>query len=104
MRSLAHLGGIFSNGFDNNYLLTIGFGDLDELVQVKYAPNGDIWATFVKEMCIHTLSTNCTWDYKAHDSSVFQGVTGRLVHRAPSVADGGGDQSAPVPDATLNAE
>ncbi len=75
---------LFANGFDNNYLLTIGFGDLDELVQVKYAPNGDIWATFVKEMCTNTLSSNCTWDYAAHANSVFQSALGRLVHRPVS--------------------
>ena len=85
---------LFSNGFDNNYLLTIGFGDLDELVQVKYAPNGDIWATFVKEMCVNTVSTNCTWDYAAHANSVFQGATGRLVHRTPSTAAAGADSGA----------
>ncbi len=86
---------LFPQGFDNNYHLTIGFGDLDELVQVKYAPNGDIWATFVKEMCIHTVSTNCTWDYKAHANSVFQGATGRLVHHSPVTAEGGTDAGAP---------
>jgi hypothetical protein len=73
---------LFSNGFDNNYLLTIGFGDLDEMVQVKYAPNGDVWATFVEEMCVNTVSSNCSWDYAAHANSVFQGTAGRLVHRA----------------------
>ncbi|HEX4446159.1 MAG TPA: sialidase family protein [Polyangiaceae bacterium] len=86
---------LFSNGFDNNYLLTIGFGDLDEMVQVKYAPNGDVWATFVKEMCASTLSSNCSWDYAAHANSVFQGATGRLVHRAPSPATGGDASSTP---------
>ena len=79
---------LFTNGFDNNYLLTIGFGDLDELVQVKYAPNGDIWSTFVEEMCVNTISSMCSWDYAGHDNSVFQGTTGRLVHRASA---GGGD-------------
>jgi hypothetical protein len=83
---------LFSNGFDNNYLLTIGFGDLDELVQVRYAPNGDIWATFVKEMCVNALSSNCSWDYAAHANSVFQSAAGRLVHRATSA-----DASATVP-------
>lgn len=73
---------LFTNGFDNDYLLTLGFGDLDEMVQVKYAPNGDIWATFVEEMCVNTVSSNCSWDYAAHASSVFQGTAGRLVHRA----------------------
>ncbi len=92
---------LFPNGFDNNYLLTIGFGDLDEMVEVKYAPNGDIWATFVKEMCINTVSTNCTWDYAAHANSVFQSAAGRLVHHAPSTGGAGGDAAADVaPDAS----
>ncbi len=80
---------LFSNGFDNNYLLTIGFGDLDEAVQVKYAPGGDIWATFVKEMCVNTVTSNCTWDYAAHANSVFQGAAGRLVHQAVMDDDAG---------------
>jgi hypothetical protein len=80
---------LFANGFDNDYLLTIGFGDLDEMVEVKYAPNGDIWSTFVKEMCPGTVSTNCTWDYAGHANSVFQGSAGRLVHRsAPATMAG----------------
>jgi hypothetical protein len=88
---------LFSNGFDNNYLLTIGFGDLDELVQVKYAPGGDIWATFVKEMCVNTVTSNCTWDYAAHANSVFQGAAGRLVHQVVTdddASEGGVPSSA----------
>ena len=47
-------------------------------------------ATFVKEMCASTISTNCgSWDYAGHASSVFQGSAGRLVHRAGSTPAGG---------------
>ena len=53
-----------------------------------------IWATFVKEMCVNTVSTNCSWDYAAHANSVFQGATGRLVHRTPSTAAAGADSGA----------
>jgi len=56
-------------------------GDLDEFIQVKYAPNGDIWSSFVQEMCVNLNTAACTWDYAAHANSVLQGVTGRLVHR-----------------------
>lgn len=71
---------LFPGGFDNNYAASLSGGDLDEFVQVKYAPDGDIWASFLKEMCPGAKSTHCTWDYAAHANSVFQGAVGRLVH------------------------
>jgi len=70
----------FANGFDNDYAASLSGGDLDELVQVKYAPSGDIWASFLKEMCVSLNTSKCSWDYAAHASSVFQGAVGRLVH------------------------
>jgi len=54
--------------------------DLVEFVQVKYAPSGDIWASFVKEMCPGEKTSACTWDYALHANSVFQGAVGRLAH------------------------
>jgi hypothetical protein len=57
-------------------------GDLDELVQVKYAPDGDVWASFLKEMCPGLTQSKCSWDYAAHANSMFQGAVGRLVHPA----------------------
>jgi hypothetical protein len=71
---------LFANGFDNNYANSLTGGDLDEFVQVKYAPNGDIWASFLEEMCAAGNSSNCSWDYAAHANSMFQGAVGRLVH------------------------
>jgi hypothetical protein len=71
---------LFPGGFDNNYAASLSGGDLDEFVQVKYAPDGDIWASFLKEMCPGAKSSHCTWDYAAHANSVFQGAVGRLVH------------------------
>jgi hypothetical protein len=71
---------LFPSGFDNNYANSVSGGDLDEFVQVKYAPNGDIWASFLKEMCPGASASKCTWDYAAHAKSIFQGAVGRLVH------------------------
>ncbi len=72
---------LFPNGFDNNYGAVLFGGDLDEFIQVKYAPNGDIWSSFIQEMCVNLNTAACTWDYAAHANSVFQGATGRIVHR-----------------------
>jgi hypothetical protein len=71
---------LFSSGFDNNYAASLSGGDLDELVQVKYAPSGDVWASFLKEMCVKLNTNHCSWNYGAHANSVFQGAIGRLVH------------------------
>ena len=71
---------LFSSGFDNNYGASLSGGDLDEIVQVKYAPGGDVWASFLKEMCPKLNTSNCSWDYAAHANSIFQGALGRLVH------------------------
>ncbi len=71
---------LFTAGFDTGYAEGTT-GDLVEFVQVKYAPSGDIWASFVKEMCPGEKTSACSWDYAAHANSVFQGAVGRLVHR-----------------------
>jgi hypothetical protein len=71
---------LFANGFDNNYGASLSGGDLDEFVQVKYAPDGDVWASFLKEMCPGLNQSDCSWDYAAHANSMFQGAAGRLVH------------------------
>lgn len=74
---------LFSNGFESGYhVYYFNTGDGVEFVQVKYAPNGDIWAAFVKNMCPGGPDAGaCTWDYAAHANSMFQGAVGRLVHR-----------------------
>ena len=43
----------------------------------------------MKEMCVNTVTSNCTWDYAAHANSVFQGAAGRLVHQAVMDDDAG---------------
>ncbi len=70
---------LFTDGFDPGYAQGTT-ADLVEFVQVKYAPNGDIWGSFVKEMCPGEKTTSCQWDYAAHANSVFQGAVGRIVH------------------------
>jgi hypothetical protein len=65
----------FASGYDVNYFSNGGLGV--EFVTVKYAPNGDIWAAFVKDMC---PNGTCTWDLGRHANSRFQGAAGRLVH------------------------
>jgi hypothetical protein len=75
-------GPLFSGGFDIGYISpsgAIATGDLVEIVQVKYAPNGDIWGVFVKDMCEGT--SGCSWDMAAHADSAYQGAVGRIVHR-----------------------
>ncbi len=77
----------FTNGFDNDYGASLTGGDLDEFVQVKYAPSGDVWVSFLKEMCPELQIGNCSWDYAGHANSVFQGAAGRLVHPAAGKSD-----------------
>lgn len=78
----APLGPLFRGGFDVGYGLDIlAGGDLVEITQVKYAPNGDIWAAFVKDMCHGANDEQCDWDRAANTGSVYQGAVGRLVHR-----------------------
>ncbi len=74
---------LYGFGFESGYsLYYFNTGDGHEFVQVKYAPNGDIWAAFVKNMCPGGPDAgNCTWDFEANASSMFQGAVGRLVHR-----------------------
>ena len=53
-----------------------------EIVQLRYAPSGDLWAAFVKDMCPGLGSAGkCEWDLATHAMSPYQGVIGRLVHR-----------------------
>jgi hypothetical protein len=73
---------LYPNGFLSGYDITYfsNGGDGVEFVTVKYSPAGDIWASFVKDMC-GSDTTACTWDYAAHANSRFQGAAGLLVHR-----------------------
>jgi hypothetical protein len=73
---------LFGNTFDIGYAGVLSGGDLVEIVQVRYAPNGDIWAAFVEDMCPGQGSSGtCNWDLTKHAKSPYQGVVGRFVHR-----------------------
>jgi hypothetical protein len=65
--------------FDVGYLWMFLGGDLNEIVQVRYAPNGDLVTAFTQDMC---PLDNCRadWDFTAHAKSKWQAVLGRLVH------------------------
>jgi hypothetical protein len=78
---------LFPNGFLSGYDITYfsNGGDGVEFVTVKYSPAGDIWASFVKDMCGND-TTACTWDYAAHASSRFQGAAGLLAHSIEPVS------------------
>lgn len=76
----SRVGPLFKGGFDVGLDLLTSGGDLVEMVQVKYAPNGDIWAAFVKDMC-PGHQQGCDWDKQTHANAQFQGAFARLVHR-----------------------
>jgi hypothetical protein len=73
---------LYPDGFVSGYDLSYfdNGGDGVEFVQVKYAPSGDVWASFVKDMCKNPTN-GCSWNYAAHANSRFQGAAGLLVHR-----------------------
>lgn len=73
---------LFKGGFDMGYNEVLQGGDLIEIAQIRYAPNGDLWAGFVQDMCPGSGNRGeCTWDKAAHADSPYQGVAGRVVHR-----------------------
>jgi hypothetical protein len=69
--------------FDVGYARLFNGGELHEIVKPAYAPNGDIWASFARDMCLGLgMETDrCSWDVPAHGNSYYQGAVGRLVHR-----------------------
>lgn len=69
---------LYPIGFDPGYLGMFLGGDLNEIVQVRYGPNGDIFATFNKNMCPDYIT--CTWDITEKAQSQLQGVMGRMIH------------------------
>lgn len=73
---------LYPEGWQSGYDLTYfdNGGDEITLIQVEYGPEGDVWASFVKDMCPRGDRSACTWDYNAHAESRFQGALGRLVH------------------------
>ncbi len=72
---------LYGKGFDPGYLdMVLRGGDLNEIVQVRYTPAGDIVASFCKHMR-RGADTPGGWDYPSHANSRLQGVVGRMVHR-----------------------
>jgi hypothetical protein len=67
---------LYRYGFNVGYLGMWRGGDLNEIVQVRYAPDGNVWATFCKRMPPFSPG----WDCKSHAGSKLQAVIGRLVH------------------------
>lgn len=69
--------------FDVGYARLFNGGELHEIVKLAYAPNGDIWASFARDMCfgLGMETDRCSWDVAAHGNSYYQGAVGRLVHR-----------------------
>ena len=57
-------------------------GDLNEYLQVKYAPNGDIYGSFCKRMR-RGAGKPGGWHFAAHAGSRLQGVLGRMTQGLP---------------------
>lgn len=73
---------LHADGFDVGYATVLSGGDLVEIVQVRYAPNGDIWAAFSADMCPGTAANDACgdWDPAAHLDARFQGAIARIAH------------------------
>jgi hypothetical protein len=73
---------LFPKGFDSNYIGMFLGGDLAELTQIQYAANGDLFVSFVQDMCPGGLTTtsNCKWDFQAHNKSRYRALLGHLTH------------------------
>lgn len=71
---------LFADGFDLGYADVLTGGDLLEIIQVKYAPDGDIWTSFGVDMCPGQTRSACTWDLTAHVDAPYQLAIGRLTH------------------------
>jgi len=71
---------LFPRNFDAGYIFTLFGGNLYEYLQVKSAPNGDLWASFVRDMCPGQLNARCTWSRYEHESG-YQSTVAHIVHR-----------------------
>lgn len=69
---------LMPKGFDANYIGMFLGGDLAEITQIQYAPNGDLFVSLVQDMCPRSLT--CNWDWKAHNKSRFRALIGRITH------------------------
>jgi hypothetical protein len=69
-----------AQGFDVGYGGMFSGGDLNEIVQIRYAPNGDLLTAFTQDMCPGN-TCDASWDKAAHANSRWQAVLGRLIHK-----------------------
>ena len=67
---------LYRYGFNVGYLEMWFGGDLNEIVHVRYDPDGNIWASFCKRM--PPLILDRSWKRKEHAYSKLQGVIGRM--------------------------
>ena len=67
---------LYRYGFNVGYLEMWFGGDLNEIVHIRYSPDGDIWASFCKRM--PPLILDRSWKRGEHAYSKLQGVIGRM--------------------------
>jgi hypothetical protein len=70
---------LYPHGFKVGYDRMVFGGDLNEIVHVRYAPNGDVLASFNKRMR-QGAHKKGGWNAAQHANSRLQAVLGRLVH------------------------
>jgi hypothetical protein len=70
---------LYPRGFKVGYDRMVFGGDLNEIVHVRYTPDGDVVASFCQRMR-RGAHLPGGWDYPAHAHSRLQAVLGRLVH------------------------
>jgi len=75
-------GPLHANTLDAGYIELLSGGDLIEIVQVRYAPSGDLWAAFTRDRCPGSgTSAGCDWDRAEHATSAYELVIARVGHR-----------------------
>jgi hypothetical protein len=67
---------LYPNDFSAGYIDMFFGGDMNEIIKIKYAPNGDIWATFAKDM--HPGLFSYRWKKSEHAGSGLQSVLGHM--------------------------
>jgi hypothetical protein len=55
---------------------------MNELLQVRYAPDGSIWSSFSKRMCPGFFYLNCDWNIAEHGTAVFQLAAAHITRAA----------------------
>ncbi len=75
-------GPLHANTFDAGYIELLSGGDLIEIVQVRYAPSGDLWTAFTRDRCPGSgTRAGCDWDRATHATSGYELVIARVDHR-----------------------